>query len=131
MKLNMRTFAVSMLSSGLIALGSTMAIAQSVNGIDNTTPGESGHGTGCSNHIGGCYAPQESSTSGAFGSYQPTTDSAPASGTGMSTNSTLNPDNTTSGESGHGTGASNVPLNNCMDAADATPGHCISGGTNK
>jgi len=128
MKLNMRTFAVSMLSSGLIALGSTMAIAQSVNGIDNTTPGESGHGTGCSNHIGGCYAPQESST---FGTYQPTTtDSAPASTMGMTTNPTINPDNTTSGESGHGTGLS-APMNNCMDAADATPGHCISGGTNK
>jgi len=127
MNLNMRTLAISIASSGLLALASTVAFAQNNN--DNTSPGEAGHGTGCSNHVGGCGISQESSASGSFGSYQPTTDSAPASSMGT-TAPTLNPDNTTSGESGHGTGLS-APLNNCMDAADATPGHCISGGTNK
>jgi hypothetical protein len=128
MNLNMRTYAVSILSSGLIALGSSVAIAQSVNGVDNTSPGESGHGTGCSNHIGGCYGPQETSASGRYGTYVPTNNSAPASNMGT-TNPAINPDNTTPGESGHGTGDS-APLNNCLPASDATPGHCISGGTN-
>jgi hypothetical protein len=124
MKLNVRKFAVSMLSGGLIALGSSIAIAQTVNNIDNTTPGESGHGTNCSNHVGGCYASQMSSAS------QPTTDTdaVPASSMSTTTNPTLNPDNTTPGESGHGTGAG---VNNCLPASEATPGHCISGGTNK
>lgn len=128
MKLNVRTFAISLLSGGLLALGSSVAIAQTVNNIDNTSPGETGHGTGCSNHVGGCYSAQESSAAGTFGSYQPTSESTTT--TGMTANPALNPDNTTPGESGHGTGAI-TPMNNCMDAADATPGHCISGGTNK
>ena len=127
MKLNARTFAVSVLSSGLIALGSSIAFAQ--NNIDNTTAGESGHGTNCSNHTGGCYAPQESSTSGSFGSYQAAPESAPASNT-MAPSPTVNPDNTTTGESGHGTGVSDAPMNNCLPASEATPGHCMSGGTN-
>jgi hypothetical protein len=124
MNLNMRTYAISILSGGLIALGSSVAFAQGGN-VDNTSTGEAGHGTGCSNHIGGCYAPQESSASG---TYQPTTDSG--STMGMSTNSNVNPDNTTAGESGRGTGFYTAPLG-CMAASDATPGHCISGGTNK
>jgi len=124
MKLNARTLAVSILSSGLIALGSSIAIAEN---IDNTSPGESGHGTGCSNHVGGCYAPQESST---FGSYQQTSEPAGMStGSSTSTGTMINPDNTTPGESGHGTGAS-APESNCLPASEATPGHCISGGTN-
>jgi hypothetical protein len=130
MNLSMRTFAVSILSSGLIALASSVAMAQSVNNVDNTSPGESGHGTNCSNHVGGCYTTQESSVSGAFGTYQPTTNAAPASSTmGTTTAPAVNPDNTTPGESGHGTGDS-APLNRCLPASEATPGHCISGGTN-
>ena len=128
MNINMRTVAISMLSGGLLALGSSMAFAES-NNIDNTSTGESGHGTGCSNHIGGCYSPQESST---FGSYQPSTEATGASmstGTTMSTSPTVNPDNTTTGESGHGTGFYTAPRG-CPAASDATPGHCISGGTN-
>ena len=46
---NIRTLALTALSSGIIAIGSTMAMAQTANNSDNTTPGESGHGTGCSN----------------------------------------------------------------------------------
>ena len=102
MKLNMRTFAVSILSSGLLALGSSVAFADSVNNIDNTTAGESGHGAGCSNFIGGCNAPKESSTSGTY---------APATGAGATTNANVNSDNTTPGESGHGTGCSNGSTN--------------------
>ena len=113
MKLNMRTFAVSMLSSGLIVLGSSIAIAQ--NNVDNTTVGESGHGTGCSNHLGGCGASQESST---FGSYQPAADS----NAGMTTNTNVN--------SGVTTPEDSAPANNCLPASEATPGHCMSGGTN-
>ena len=44
-----RTLALTAISSGLIAIGSSMAIAQTTNNSDNTAPGESGHGMGCSN----------------------------------------------------------------------------------
>src|ERR1700742_2774837 len=46
---NFRTLALTALSGGLIAIGSSMALAQSANNSDNTSPGISGHGTGCSN----------------------------------------------------------------------------------
>ncbi len=131
MNLNMRTLTFSILTSGLLALGSGVAFAQSVNGIDNTTPGEAGHGTGCSNFVGGCHASEVSS---AHGAYQPASDTGSTMNmsTSTSTNAgtTLNPDNTTAGESGHGTGFYTAPLS-CEAASDATPGHCISGGTNK
>jgi hypothetical protein len=119
MELNVRKFAVSILAGGLIALGSSVAMAQTVNNIDNTTSGESGHGSGCSNFIGGCASNQESSASG---TYQPTTEPAAGSSTGMTTGSNLNSDNTTPGESGHGTG--------CSNAADSMPGHCLTGPIN-
>jgi hypothetical protein len=116
MKLNMRTLAVSVLSSGLIALGSSVAIAQSVNNIDNTSPGESGHGTGCSNVIGGCRA---SEVSTAHGAYQPTNDLGAAAAQDTNTNASST------------TPSAPAPYVGCMPASEATPGHCITGGTNK
>ncbi len=113
MKLNVRTFAISTLSGGLIALGSTMALAQQVNNIDNTSPGESGHGTGCSNFVGGCHASEVSS---AHGAYQPTNDLG-TGGTPMSTSNNAP--------------AASPPYVGCMPASEATPGHCMTGGTNK
>ena len=115
MNLNMRTLAVSILSSGIIAFGSTIAVAQ--NNADNTSAGESGHGTGCSNHLGGCAATQESST---FGSYRPTDANT---GAGMSSGTTVNPGAVTAPQDSD-------PVSSCLPASEATPGHCISGGTN-
>jgi len=69
MNTNMRRFAISMLSGSLVALGSTLAMADGVNNNDNTSQGESGHGTGCSNFAGGCHPSEVSS---AHGAYQPT-----------------------------------------------------------
>jgi hypothetical protein len=116
MKINARVFAVSMLSTGLIALGSSLAIAQSVNNIDNTTPGESGHGTGCSNIVGGC---RSSDVSTAHGAYQPTNDLR----TGAGPDASVDTSNSTS--------SAPAPYVGCMPAAEATPGHCMTGGTNK
>jgi hypothetical protein len=116
MKFNTRTFAISLLSSGLLALGSSVAIAQTVNNIDNTTPGMAGHGTGCSNFLGGC-RPADVST--AHGAYQPANDL----GAGTTPSSSMNSSSTTP--------STNTPYVGCIDAADATPGHCITGGTNK
>ena len=116
MNINMRTFAISILSGGLIALGSSMAFAES-NNIDNTSTGESGHGTGCSNHVGGCYSTQESS---ATGTYQPTTDAG--AGATMNTNTNMNSGTTTSTQP--------QPYVGCLPASEGTPGHCLTGGTN-
>jgi hypothetical protein len=110
MKLNTRTLIISVLSSGFLALGSAVAIAQNNN--DNTSPGEAGHGTGCSNHVGGCGASQESS----FGTYQ----AAPDSSNGTMQAPVANP----------AASEDSAPANGCLPASEATPGHCISGGTN-
>ncbi|MES1152685.1 MAG: hypothetical protein ABUL54_12355 [Dongia sp.] len=118
---NYRILALTALSSGLLAIGSTMAVAQSVNNPDNTTPGMSGHGTGCSNGqtagsglgTGGdtnCMG-NVSKQMNSDGTYSKTGDGT--TGTDMnSSNSngnviTTNPDNTTNGMSGHGQGCSN------------------------
>jgi len=115
---NFRTLALTALSSGLIAIGSTMAVAQTVNNSDNTSPGESGHGTGCSN------APSSASGGGTTGNvncHGTISNTVPNSNyntgtsgtTDMNSNSsngnviTTNPDNSTNGETGHGQGCSN------------------------
>jgi hypothetical protein len=108
-----------MLSGGLIALGSSVAIAQSVNNIDNTTPGMAGHGTGCSNFAGGC-RPSEVST--AHGAYQPTNDL----GIGAPTNTNMNSGTTTQTE----TQPEKQPYVGCLPASEGTPGHCLTGGLN-
>ena len=104
---NFRTLALTALSSGLIAIGSTMAVAQTVNNSDNTSPGESGHGTGCSN------APSSANGSGVGGNvncHGTISNTVPNSTYTNSSNSnviTTNPDNSTNGETGHGMGCSN------------------------
>jgi len=111
MKMNMRTFTLSVVSGGLLALGSSMAIADSVNNVDNTTPGMAGHGTGCSNHAGGCTSTQTSS----FGSYQQTTEPS----AGMSTNANTTPAPATPAWSDKTTG--------CVSVTSGIPGHCMYG----
>ncbi len=110
---NFRTLALTAFSTGLIAIGSSMAIAQSANNSDNTSPGESGHGTGCSNGqtagsgvgTGGdtnCMGDvsKTMNNNGTKGTYDPNS-------TNNSNVITNNPDNSTSGETGHGQGCSN------------------------
>jgi hypothetical protein len=111
----MRTLAISMLSGSLLALGSSVAIAQTVNNIDNTTPGAAGHGRGCSNFMGGC---QPSSVSTAHGAYQPTND------LGIGTTPAASVDSSNSAP------AEKQPYVGCLPASEATPGHCMTAGTN-
>ncbi|HVY99008.1 MAG TPA: hypothetical protein VHA35_05880 [Dongiaceae bacterium] len=113
---NLRTLALTAVSSGLIAIGSSMAIAQTVNNYDNTSPGESGHGMGCSNaqtSAGGGGAAGDtncmgnaSKTINGDGTYNTTPGTVDPS-TSNSNVITTNPDNSTSGETGHGLGCSN------------------------
>jgi hypothetical protein len=112
MKMNMRTFALSMMSGGLLALGSSIAFADSVNNVDNTTPGESGHGTNCSNHPGGCYSAQQSSS---FGSYQQT--SEPSAGMSTNANTTVAP----------ATPAPADTTTGCVSVTSGVSGHCMYG----
>jgi hypothetical protein len=125
---NFRTLALTALSGGLIAIGSSMALAQSVNNPDNTSPGESGHGTGCSNaHTmgSGVGAGSSNSTTNCYDSGNRSINSSnmnsktqggssdmntnePSSNTLPTNSAAPNPDNTTNGESGHGTGCSNA-----------------------
>lgn len=112
MNMNMRTFALAMMSGGLLALGSSIAIADSVNNIDNTTPGASGHGTGCSNHAGGCNLSQQTSS---FGSYKETTEPS----AGMSTNADTTAAPATPAWSDKTTG--------CVSVTSGIPGHCMYG----
>src|SRR5689334_11944818 len=113
---NFRTLALTALSSGLIAIGSTMAIAQTVNNGDNTSPGESGHGTGCSNAAsaaGGGGTTGNVNCHGTISNTVPnTTYDNGTTGADMNNSSngnviTTNPDNSTNGETGHGQGCSN------------------------
>jgi len=115
MKFNVRTFAVSFLSSGLIALGSSVALAQSINNIDNTSPGESGHGAGCSNYAGGCRPAQVST---AHGAYQPSNDLGIGATPAPSANTAI------SGDAG-------TPFTTCQPASSVMPGHCMTAGTNR
>jgi hypothetical protein len=114
MKMNMRTFALSMMSGGLLALGSSIAFADSVNNVDNTTPGESGHGTNCSNHPGGCYSAQQSSS---FGSYQQT--SEPSAGMSTNANTTVAPATPAPAPADTTTG--------CVSVTSGVSGHCMYG----
>jgi len=117
MKSNLRTFALMALSSGVIAIGSSMAVAQTVNNSDNTSPGESGHGTGCSNApsaAGGGGTNGNVNCHGTISNTVPnsTTTGTGTTGTDMNNSSngnviTTNPDNSTNGETGHGQGCSN------------------------
>jgi hypothetical protein len=112
----LRSIAITALSSGLIAIGSSLAIAQTVNNIDNTSPGESGHGTGCSNFAGGC---RSSVVSTSHGAYQPTNDL----GVGATPSATMGTSTSAPAEK--------QPFVTCMPASEATPGHCMTGGTNR
>jgi len=118
---NFRTLALTALSGGLIAIGSSMAIAQSVNNPDNTTPGMSGHGTGCSNAqtagsglgTGGdtnCMGnvSKQMNSDGTYSKTGTDNNSSDTSNTNSNGNViTTNPDNTTDGMTGHGQGCSN------------------------
>ena len=112
--MTLRNIAITALSSGLIALGSSIALAQSMSNADNTSPGESGHGTGCSNHAGGCRTMQESSA----------TSTEYNTGPGMST-----PANTSVQSPATTSSAPAAQSSGCMNVADATPGHCMRGPT--
>jgi hypothetical protein len=115
---NIRTLALTALSSGIIAIGSTMAMAQTVNNSDNTSPGESGHGTGCSNGqtagsgvgTGGdtnCMG-NASKTMNSDGTYNTGTTGTDMNSSTSTTNPPVaNPDNSSAGETGHGQGCSN------------------------
>jgi hypothetical protein len=111
MKMNMRTFALSMMSGGLLALGSSLAFADSANNIDNTSPGEAGHGTNCSNHTGGCNSTQQTSS---FGSYQQTTE--PSAGMSTNTDTTVTP-------------ATPDKITGCVPVTSGISGHCMVGPT--
>jgi hypothetical protein len=112
---NFRTLALTTLASGLLALGSATAMAQTVNNGDNTTQGESGHGTGCSNAPSAANGGGVSGNVNCHGNTSNTMQNGSSDGTtGTDMNSgasggviTTNPDNSTDGETGHGQGCSN------------------------
>jgi hypothetical protein len=121
---NFRTLALTALSGGLIAIGSTMAFAQTANNSDNTSPGESGHGTGCSNAQtagSGIGTGGDTNCMGSASKTMNSTDGTTTNGTmnnstntsndinaGSVNSNAVNPDNSSNNETGHGTGCSNA-----------------------
>lgn len=105
-------------SIGLI-LGAGGALAQSTN-FDNTSLGESGHGTGCSNEpIGAAGDTNCRHQTVPLPNGSPASAGAADKSTTMFIPSRNNPDNTSPGEAGHGTGCSN-PSARSMSGAVAS-----------